>query len=151
MFFIYRLSYSQDKAEILLVYRHGCHGKCKLHDSDTCGLQKDTKFELITIRKINGQYLKNQELLNVARADSLIGLINYNWNRIDSLNKALEMSKKLFFVPPYPDCSEFEEFTFYKNKKVIRYEIFNHEHNETFELMTNCDLEMFKKIGDLIK
>jgi hypothetical protein len=151
MLLVLKLSYSQDKLGNVLVYRHGCHGKCKLHDFDTCGLKKDTVFEMITIRKIENQFLKNKNTFNLSHADSLNALIDLYWNRIDTLDKTLKISKKAFFVPSYPDCSEFEEFIIYRNKKILRYEIFDLEHNETFEVLTKSDLKIFNRIKELIK
>ncbi|MDP4208037.1 MAG: hypothetical protein Q8928_04400 [Bacteroidota bacterium] len=151
MFFVVQLSYSQNKFESILVYRHGCHGTCKVKDSDSCGLKKDTVFELIMIQKTDSRFLKNNELFELTRADSLNALINLYWDRIDSLNKSLELSKKALFVPPYPNCSEFEDFTIFRNQKTLRYEIFNNEHNETFEILTKNDLEIFNKIKKIIK
>jgi len=156
--FIIVCLYSQNKVEKILTYRHGCHGNCITSYDDSCDCGKDTIIELITINRIDGKYYKNDTLFDKQKADSLRFFVDSKIEIIEKLITDIESAKKLKFVPPYPWCIEFEEYTIYKKNKLIRYEVFtlpedkmsNHM-NETFTSLKDNENAIFNKINTIIK
>ena len=143
--------FPQKKSDNILIYKHVCYGQCNPSNYDSCGFIKDTLFDLIVISKIGGKYYKNGNAFNKQKADSLNFIININFTAIQKLVKNIEYDKSLKFVPPFPDCCEFEEYTIYTNKKKVHFEVFNNEMNVTYSILDEKTIEMFKKISRIIR
>jgi hypothetical protein len=121
---------------------------------DSCGLTKDTVFDLIEISKVSGKYYNNGKLISKQKADSLNYLIDSNFASIEKLAQKVEYDKTLKFVPPFPGCCDYEDYTIFKNKKKVHFSVFHEEpgsHDETWTELDAKTIEMFREISNKIK
>ena len=145
---------AQPTSEKILIYKHGCYGQCHPINYDSCGFTKDTIFESILITKTGKKYFKNGKVFSKQKADSLNNLIEFNFGSIEKLAEEVEYDKTLKFVPPFPNCCEFEDYTVFKRKKQVHFFVFRGEsgsHGETWAELDEKAIEMFRKIRDIIK
>lgn len=146
--------FAQINGDKILIYKHGCYGLCHTINYDSCGLIKDTIFNFILISKIAGKFYNNGKVLNKQKGDSLNYLINFNFGSIEKLAEKVEYEKTLKFVPPFPGCCEFEDYTLFKNNKQVHFVVFHGEsgsHGETWTELDGKTIEMFRKISDILK
>ena len=97
---------------------------------------------------------KNGKVFSKQKADSLNNLIEFNFGSIEKLAEEVEYDKTLKFVPPFPNCCEFEDYTVFKRKKQVHFLVFRGEsgsHGETWAELDEKAIEMFRKIRDIIK
>ncbi len=145
---------AQINGDRILIYKHGCYGQCHPMNYDSCGLIKDTIFDLIVISKVSGKYYNNGKTICKQKADSLNYLIDFNFTSIEKLAKKVDFDKTLQFVPPFPSCCEYEDYTIFKNKKKVHFGVFHVDsgsHDETWTELDAKTVEMFRKISNIIK
>lgn len=146
--------FAQINGDKILIYKHGCNGQCHPINYDSCGFIKDTIFDLIIISKIGWKYYNNGKLFSKQKADSLNDLIDLNFGSIEKLAEKVEFDKTLKFVPPFPSCCEFEDYTIFKNNKQVHFVVFHGEsgsHGETWTELDEKTIEMFRIVSDIIK
>ena len=135
----------------VLTYMHGCRGNCNYSYDDSCGIDKDSIFEVIRITKTRNSYFRNGELFISQRMTELDSLLTTNISIIEILNEDDMIDSTAKFVPPSPKCFEFEEFSIYCNGKKYVYKLLDHNSSKLGRILRDKEVEFFNLIIGLIK
>ena len=117
----------------------------------TRGLAKDSIIDLIKIVRINDKYYRNDKLLTKQKMDSLNTVITSKLEVIKKLKSDISLDKQAKFVPPIPECFEFEEYKIYRKGKVLIFKVLNHKSNQDGRILLEEEIEIFNKLNMIIK
>jgi hypothetical protein len=144
-------TFSQGKIEKVLTYKYGCHGSCNFSYSDTCELKRDSVIEEIIVTKINSDYFINGRKISHHIADSLNIFLKNEILFIKKLVHDTENEKNYQFVPPKPQCYQFEEYELFTEKPSLRYLIIDLDKNENGTYLLSTEAQTLLKLKQLIK